>query len=136
MSNIQGNSDKSFFNDLEIKLVIIERNTAQYKKEQLDKLILELQSKEVIVEKKPEPKQPVTQEIPFNLLTWETIEGAKLGSFEKAYKDKNDLMKWQSAFNVLNVNKATIENRYHQTGFQYSYWLFNQIMFRQKLKEA
>ena len=133
------NLNKSFSNnDLEVALAVIERDTAQYRKERLDKLILELQSKSSFIPEKPAvPKQSsAVLEANFSTLKFEPQEGTKLGNFEVAHKQNNFPDKWQPAYNILNVNNATIQNRYHGEGYVFSYWLFNEgKIYRQKLKE-
>jgi hypothetical protein len=138
MSN-NSNLNKSFPNiDFELSLAIIERDTTQYRKERLDKLILELQAKTSIVEEKtPDPKQPQTiKEITFIILIYETRQGIKLGTHEVATKPKKEDAKWIYAYNILRKQNATIQDRYHEEGYQYSYWLFDEDkIYRQKLKE-
>lgn len=73
----------------------------------------------------------VTQDV-FNCLTYEEQQGAKLGIFETASKDKNDESKFQTAFNTLDVAKATIKDRYHGQNYQHTYWLYNQKIYRQR----
>jgi len=75
------------------------------------------------------------QEITFTTLKFELQQGAKLGQFEVAYKQNNLSDKWQSAYNILRVNNATIKDRYHGDTYQYSYWLYGEDkIYRQKLK--
>jgi hypothetical protein len=77
----------------------------------------------------------VVQEVTFTTLRFEEQQGAKLGSFEVAHKQNNLPDKWQSACNILRANNATIKERYHGEGYQYSYWLYGEDkIYRQKLK--
>jgi hypothetical protein len=75
------------------------------------------------------------KEIPFTELNFEPEEGPKIGVFEAAYKANNPQDKWTYAYGILMKSKATIKDRYHNEGYQYSYWLYegNKI-YRQKLK--
>jgi hypothetical protein len=75
------------------------------------------------------------QEVTFTTLKFEAQQGAKLGSFEVAYKQNNLQDKWQSAYNILRNSNATIKDRYHGESYQYSYWLYAEDkIYRQKLK--
>jgi hypothetical protein len=86
-------------------------------------------------EAKEKKQVAAVQEVTFTTLKFETQQGAKLGQFEVAHKQNNLSDKWQSAYNILRVNNATIKDRYHGEGYQYSYWLFGEDkIYRQKLK--
>jgi hypothetical protein len=75
------------------------------------------------------------QETAFDILKFESQQGAKLGQFEVAYKQNNHPDKWQSAYNILRNSNATIKDRYHGETYQYSYWLYAEDkIYRQKLK--
>jgi len=75
------------------------------------------------------------QEATFTTLRFEAQQGAKLGSFDIAYKQNNLSDKWQSAYNILRNSNATIKDRYHGEAYQYSYWLYAEDkIYRQKLK--
>lgn len=70
-----------------------------------------------------------------NLLGWTQRTGDKLGDFEVTSRSaNNDSDVYRHAFNVLEANNATIKDRYHGKGFIYSYWLYNDNIFRKKLK--
>jgi hypothetical protein len=86
-------------------------------------------------EVKNEIEKPEDKETPFTELNFEREEGPKIGAFEAAYKADNPQDKWIQAYNILTASKASIKNRYHNEGYQYSYWLYegNKI-YRQKLK--
>lgn len=86
--------------------------------------------------KQKEDKQPVAvQEITFGTLRFEAQQGAKLGEYEIAYKASNLEDKWRPAYNILRNSNATIKDRYHGEGYQYSYWLYGEDkIYRQKLK--
>lgn len=74
-------------------------------------------------------------ELNFTALKFEAQQGAKLGEYEIAFKQNNLQDKWQSAYNILRNSNATIKERYHGEGYQYSYWLYGEDkIYRQKLK--
>ncbi len=74
------------------------------------------------------------QEITFATLKFDPQKGAHLGDYEVAYKANNIADKWTHAFNVLKSSNATIQNRYHGQGYQYSYWIYGENkIYRQKL---
>ena len=76
-------------------------------------------------------EQAVIEDI-FNCLTYESQQGAKLGSFETASQDKNDKAKFEAVFNTLDQAKATIKDRYYGQNYQCTYWLYNQKIYRQR----
>jgi hypothetical protein len=86
----------------------------------------------------PETKKKqaaAVQEVTFTTLRFETQQGAKLGEYEIAYKQSNLSDKWQSAYNILRNSNATIKERYHGEGYQFSYWLYGEEkIYCQKLK--
>jgi hypothetical protein len=85
---------------------------------------------------KAEKKQAVSVlEVNFSILKFEVQQGTKLGEFEIAYKQRNKADMWESAYNILKNSNATIKDRYHGEGYQYSYWLYSDDkIYRQKLK--
>ena len=85
---------------------------------------------------KAEKKQAAAVlELNFTSLKFEAQQGAKLGEYEIASKQNNLTDKWQSAYNILSNSNATIQDRYHGEGYQYSYWLYGEDkIYRQKLK--
>jgi len=70
----------------------------------------------------------------FTCLTFEAAKGNRIGEFEVAAKEKNREEPWLHAYNILKQANASINNRYHGEGYQYSYWLFGEKIYRQKLK--
>jgi hypothetical protein len=125
-------------NDLEIAFLTIERDTAQYKIGRIDELL------NIVGQKQAAQDQPsksakiasAVNELNFITLKFEGQQGAKLGDYEVAYKQNNLPEKWQAAFNILNLNNATISSRYHGESYQYSYWIYGENkIYRQKLKE-
>jgi hypothetical protein len=83
-----------------------------------------------------ETKQPAAvREETFKCLKFEAQQGAKIGSFEVAYKEQNIPEHWNNAYNVLKQSNATINNRYHGENYEHSYWLYGEgKIYRQKLK--
>jgi hypothetical protein len=71
----------------------------------------------------------------FSELNYDREEGPKIKAFEAAYKADNLENKWIQAYNILKSKKATINDRYHNEGYQHSYWLYegNKI-YRQPIK--
>jgi len=85
---------------------------------------------------KKEPKAAVKEEN-FTILKFEEQLGAKIGPYGVAYKANNLTEKWSQAFNVLRNANATIKERYHGQGYQFSYWLYaTDKIYRQKHKGA
>lgn len=75
----------------------------------------------------------------FTILKWEPKKGERLGEFEVAAKDKNDLNAWNHAYNVLKANNATINNHFGSKSWKHYYWLFNgypDVIFRKKRNSA
>ena len=85
---------------------------------------------------KAEKKQAAAVlEMNFTILKFETQQGAKLGEYEIAYKQSNLDDKWSQAYSILRNSNATIKDRYHGEGYQFSYWLYGEDkIYRQKLK--
>lgn len=68
------------------------------------------------------------------LLGWTQRTGDKLGVFEVTSRSSNNNSNGYShAFNILKVNNATINNRYHGEGYAFAYWLYKDDTYRQKL---
>ena len=74
------------------------------------------------------------KEEPFTGLEFKPQKGEKLGEFEVANRQQNIPEKFNVALNILRQNNSTISNRYHGSGYQFGYWIYNEIIFRQKLK--
>jgi len=80
---------------------------------------------------------PAAKEETFTTLKYEKQQGNRLGEFEVAYKASNLPDKFSPAYGILRVNNATIKERYHGSGYVYSYWLFGKDkIYRQKLKPS
>src|SRR5512143_611123 len=65
-------------------------------------------------------------EATFATLKWDPQKGAQLGDFEVAHKASNNEAKWHHAYNILSASNATIKERYHISGYIYSYWIYGQ----------
>lgn len=87
------------------------------------------------IEAKPKENKAAVLELSFTTLRFDSMQGNKLGDYEVAYKQNSLHDKWQSAYNILRNNNATIKDRYHGEGYEYSYWLYSEDkIYRQKLK--
>jgi len=86
--------------------------------------------------KENKPAAPATvQETTFTILKFEQQTGAKIGEYEVAYKASNIEDKWTHACTVLRNSNATIKDRYHGEGYEFSYWLYGaDKIYRQKLE--
>lgn len=77
----------------------------------------------------------VVLEETFSTLKYECCKGSQLGDYEVAYKTVNLPDKWQSAYNILKADNATIQKRYHGGSYVFSYWLYDtDKIYRQMLK--
>jgi hypothetical protein len=88
--------------------------------------------------KENKPAAPATvQETTFTILKFEQQTGAKIGEYEVAYKASNIEDKWTHAYNVLRNSNATIKDRYHGEGYEFSYWLYGaDKIYRKKLEPS
>lgn len=71
----------------------------------------------------------------FNVLKFESQKGEKLGDFETASSKNNIPEKYNQAYNILAKSNSTINSRYHGAGYQFSYWIYGDRIFRQVLKQ-
>jgi hypothetical protein len=69
----------------------------------------------------------------FDLLKFEAHKSEKLKDFEVADKRNNLEQNWTHVSNILKAADATINSRYHGLGYVFSYWLYQDRVFRQKL---
>jgi hypothetical protein len=84
---------------------------------------------------KEETKSSTLRETIFTELNFKREEGPKIGVFEAAYLADNPQDKWNMAYDFLGIFGATIKNRLHNEGYQYSYWRYEgPKIYRQKLK--
>ena len=133
-------TDTPQLTDLELELLIIERDTCQYKKERLNELLNKIGEAQGI-SNAIEPSSTATgpnakeKETTFTLLKYEPQKSPQLGDFDIAYKANNIEHKWNYSFNILKNSQATIKDRYHDQGYQFSYWVYGEgKIYRQKLK--
>ena len=86
--------------------------------------------------KENKPAAPATvQETTFTILKFERQTGAKIGEYEVAYAPNNIPDKFRQAYNILRNSNATIKDRYHGEGYEFSYWLYRaDKIYRQKLE--
>jgi hypothetical protein len=84
-----------------------------------------------------QPTQTTASENIFSVLTFEQRIGTHLGEYETAQKTTNPTETWNKAVSILEKNKSTISNRYHEEDYIHSYWLYGEDhnrIYRQKLK--
>ena len=120
--------DVSKLTDFEISVLIIERDTCQYKAERVDELLNRIGEAKGFVDATKEAKgEPVAvKEETFTCLKFEPQRGAKIGEYAVAFQPNNLPDKWNHAFNILRQNNATIKNRYYGEGYAYAYWLYGE----------
>lgn len=128
--------DIAKFSDFEISMLIIERDSAQFKAERIDELLNKYGRAKGLVDAKKE-KQPTSyvNETTFNILKFEPQKGERLGDFEVASKPSNVVDKFSQAYGILRANNATIKERYHGPGYGYGYWIWEGKIFRKSLKK-
>jgi len=72
------------------------------------------------------------------LLGWQESQGNKIGTFEfTTRKANNNSDVFNHAYSILKANNANIGSRFHDDGYQHSYWLFSgkpDTIYRQVLK--
>lgn len=133
-------TEKTGLSDFEIQMLILERNACQYKVEQIDELLNKIGEAKGLQDSSSHQTSHISkvtvQELAFSVLKWLPQEGEKIGAFETTSKADSDQVKWSTAYDELKKAGATIKDRYHGTGYQYSYWLFGQDkIYRQKHKQ-
>jgi hypothetical protein len=118
--------------DKQVEFLVKLRDAFLMASEATNEYIDSLAPPEIKAEKK---QAAAVLELNFTTLKFEAQQGAKLGEYEIAFKQNNLQEKWQSAYNILRNSNATIKDRYHGEGYQYSYWLYGEEkIYRQKLK--
>jgi len=129
-------SEKLYLSDFEIQILIIERNTCQYRIEQVDELLNKIgKAQQAPATLGAKSESATVQELTFTTLKFEPQKGSLLGDFDVAFKANNIADKFIQAYNILNKSNATIQNRYHGQGYQFNYWLFGtDKIYRQKHK--
>jgi len=80
--------------------------------------------------------KPQVNEGPFLTLKWEKRSGNKLKEFEVTTKVLNSGSEdFERCLGILKRNNADIGNRFHSEGWQFSYWLYGESIYRQLLKK-
>jgi len=91
---------------------------------------------ELIINKNPFQGDSIAESIFSSLVGWESRTGNKLGNFDVTSRQSNNNSDTYShAFNILKANHATIKERFHGKGYNYSYWLYQDCVYRQKLSD-
>lgn len=80
-------------------------------------------------------KNSAVPEQVFTFLKFESHSSEKLKDFETADRKTNTDQNWIPPFNILKAANATINDRYHGPDYVYSYWLYQDRVFRQKPKQ-
>ena len=80
-----------------------------------------------------EEAKPAASEKNFNL-TYTQHTGIKLGEFQIADEKDNHSDNYMRALNILKQNNANISDRYHGKDYEFSYWLYDGKIFRQKYR--
>ena len=113
----------------QVKFLVKLRDASQQMADAANEFIVSLAPPEVRAE------LTAVQEVTFTTLKFEPQQGAKLGEYEIAYKASNLEDKWRPAYNILRNSNATIKERYHGEGYEFSYWVYDEgKIYRQKLK--
>ena len=84
-------------------------------------------------ELKEKPQTKAVAEDNF-FLNYKEFTTSKLGKFQVAEEKDNDKDRFFSALNILKNANATISSRYHGENYEFSLWLYNGKIYRQKLK--
>lgn len=71
----------------------------------------------------------------FNL-PFQDREGERLGKYGTAIKKDSPPELYQKAFNVLKQTSSTIDQRYTFNNYNYSYWLYQDVIYRQSRKKV
>jgi hypothetical protein len=132
--------DYSKLSELELLIVVANRDIAHFAMGRWDEIINKSGEAQGFLESaKQAPKPPKTEsavvnESVFLQLCWEPQHSEKMGDYDIAAQ-KNCDAKFADAIKILQTSNATIKDRYHGEGYQYSYWLYGEgRIFRQKLK--
>ncbi len=135
-------TERLCLSDFEIQLLVIERNVAQYRIEQIDEILNRVGAAKGYQDAKAEaPAAKLAagvdlKEEAFTALKWHPQQSSQMGNFETAVPDDNDGFKFKAAYDALSKAGATIQKRFHGPGYVYGYWLFGPAkIYRQRLKE-
>jgi hypothetical protein len=93
-----------------------------------------VQAKRLIAQRKGVEGATVNEQT-FMILEFDQKVGSRIGEYEVADKANSISEKWTHAYNILRQSNAIISSRYHREGYEYSYWLYGDKIYRQKLKQ-
>jgi hypothetical protein len=51
-------------------------------------------------------------------------KGQRIGEYEVCHRNSNNVDAWQSCFNILKANNATIKNHLSEPSWTHYYWLY------------
>ncbi|MEM2108762.1 MAG: hypothetical protein QXL10_05720 [Candidatus Bathyarchaeia archaeon] len=110
-------TDYSKFTDFEITMLIIERNTCEYKREQIEELLNEIgKTKGFVDSSETEPATIKEDKIDFENLSWEKKQGEK-GEYEQTSEKANQNNSlWQQLKAALKEHDGFWQNN------GYKYW--------------
>jgi hypothetical protein len=94
-----------------------------------------IQARRIISKAKGLKVAVAVREETFTSLKFEEQTGARIGKFGVAYEKSNIPDHWNSAFNILRKNNATIKDRYYGEEYEFTYWLYENKIYRQKRKK-
>lgn len=81
----------------------------------------------------------IKEDIFSKLLAWEETKGDRLGEYQTTtQKGNNNSLAFIHALNILKRNNASINARFHDENYKYSYWLYEKkpgVIYRQHLGE-
>ena len=72
-----------------------------------------------------------TPESIFLKLAFTDRTGDKLGPYATTTEPANKIADYQNALNILKQNNATIQKRFMNPGYKFSYWIYNDTIYRQ-----
>lgn len=134
--------DFSKLTDLEISLLVIERDVSQYRVERIDEILNKIGEARGIAEaaKKETPSEPKPEisEQPFLNRKYRTAKGERLGDYEICFKNENNADEWQHCYNILKQNNATIKNHFSEPSWTHYYWFYekNDDRFYRKVRSS
>jgi hypothetical protein len=114
--------------DFEISMLVIDRDTAQFRMGAIDELLNKVGkargfSEAMKSDRAVQPKAEVS-EAPFNARKYRAAKGEKLGEYELCFKNDNTADDWQHCYNILKQNNATIKNHFTEPSWSHYYWLY------------
>jgi hypothetical protein len=121
--------------DFEISLLVIERDTAQFKMNVINDLLNKIGEVKGFEEAEWKPE---ISEQPFLNRRYQTAKGERIGDYEVCFKNENNADEWQHCFNILRQNNATIKHHFSEKSWTHFYWLYekNDDRFYRKAKSS